>query len=130
MQQYPINLPETNAHCEIGPIIKFRPGKVEVWYDSEGENSRMWTKLYFKIATTFRFTPQNAMPAGVVSAYSRIAEQPNSAWLAEIEAITTKRHQKMFPDLRHLVVFFDHCGCLEVIAQNVEISKCVEEPSI
>jgi len=66
----------------------------------------------------------------MLSAYGCIAEQKNSTWLAEIESITIKRHQRLLPGLHHLMIFFDHRGCLEVIAQNVVISERVTAPEI
>ncbi|MGH7957249.1 MAG: hypothetical protein ACREH8_09570 [Opitutaceae bacterium] len=125
---FPIKLPESTAGCEVGPIMHHSPGLVRVWYDTEGESSIVWTQIEFRSALATRFTPESAVTERMVVAYSRIAEVPESEWIFDIRKATEQKQQQLMPGVRHMMVFFDHHGCLEVVAKEVVITEKVAAP--
>jgi len=42
-------LPFSTADCEQGPIVEYRPGRLTLRYDVEGEHGVVWTLLSFSM---------------------------------------------------------------------------------
>lgn len=112
-------LTRSSACCQLGPIFIQRPGELDVWYDAEGDESIEWSQIKFRSALAVRFCPEASVDETMVTAYSRILEIENSDWLAGLSSLALEHHQQLLPGLRHMMLFFDHYGCLEVIAKSV-----------
>jgi hypothetical protein len=123
----PIKLPFSTGGCDAGPVVQFRLGELHVWYDSEGEQP-VWTHLHFGTCIAMRFTPEPSVSELMIQAYSRVIEHPESPWLSELRTQAKERHQQIFPDLRHMLVFFDHYGCLELVARTVSVDESSGPP--
>ena len=115
-----LKLERGTGGCQIGPIVVHKPGKIDLWYDSEGDDSVVWTHVHFSSVVGFRFTPETGVDETMVTAYSKIIELPGSEWINTLEMSASERHQRLMTELRHMMLFFDHHGCLEVIARTVE----------
>lgn len=68
-----------------------------------------------------RWTYDAACPPDLVEAYSAVAEVDESAWLSELRAMADKAHTSLPANARHLAVYFDHSGCLEVVADDFRL---------
>lgn len=113
-------LPHSTADCDYGPKIEFTSGEMKLSYDYEGEDTELWFALGFEGALATRFTPDISVTEQMVSAYSKVCECVNSEWLAQLVS-EAKKHGSKFPDgFKHLFVYFDHYGCVEVIARGVK----------
>lgn len=117
-----LELPESTAQCEIGPEIRQSPGAISVRYDAEAEGGVSWTSIRFGSALASRFTPECAITELMPEAYSRLCEIEHSTWLSELRARASAQHQIIPPSQRHFMVFFDHVGCLEVVAESYEVA--------
>ena len=118
-----LSLPESTATCEIGPIIRQKPGTIDIWYDSEGQENLLWTHICFKTVLAMRFTPEVAINELMPQAYSKIVEVLRSDWLQNFEMVANEKHQSIIQGLQHFMVFFDHYGCVEVIAKSFSIDE-------
>lgn len=105
-----------------GPILEHRPGRVTLKDDSEGPSGTAWTLLTFVSSIAVRFTPDPACAAWMVEAYSRVAVVEDSEWLEDLRAAS--RGEGMIPaTARHFVVYFDHVGCWEILADDVILAE-------
>lgn len=116
-----LKLPMTTAECEEGPIVEARPGSLRVRYDAEGEDGPVWLTLAFEDALAYRFTPEVSVTELMVQAYSRVVEVLDSDWREHLESTAAAGGAKLPPALRHLAIYFDHAGCLEVLASSVGV---------
>ena len=118
-----LDLPHSTAEADVGPIIEHRPGQLTVRYDVEGENGIVWTSLSFDGAIASRFTPAAACETWMVEAYSRVCVVEESPWVKELHQVSSRHRERIPDDLRHMLVYFDHHGCLEVLARGAQIDK-------
>jgi hypothetical protein len=116
-----LDLPSSTAEADEGPVIEQCPGKLTVRYDLENESGVVWTTLAFDGAMASRFTPDPACEAWMVGAYSRVCVVDESPWLEELRRLSAKSGERIPDDRRHLLVYFDHHGCLEVVARGARL---------
>jgi hypothetical protein len=57
----------------------------------------------------------------MMAAYSRVAEVEDSTWLMELRAAADRTAAAVPTSRRHLLVYFDHVGCWEFVAEDVEV---------
>lgn len=116
-------LPYPTADCDEGPRMDFVPGMLKLSYDYENEEGVSWVTLEFDGAIASQFIPDISVTERMLSAYSRVCECLNSEWIADL-TLEAQKHGATFPnDRRHLFVYFDHAGCIEVLASNVKIEE-------
>lgn len=114
-------LPEVTSECDIGPIAEHRPNHLEIRYDVEGPTGPRWTTIVFEDAVAARFTPDESCTVEMVRAYSRVSEITGSRWYTDLRD-EAQRHGGVFGSgLRHFVVYFDHVGAWEVLANTVSV---------
>jgi hypothetical protein len=113
-------LPST-AETEEGPLLTHRPGEVEIRYDLEGDAGIVWVTLRFVMAFAVRFTPDAACTEMMIKAYSKICELTDSEWLRELRERGQSHGLVVSASLRHFVVYLDHYGCFEVVADDVAV---------
>lgn len=118
-----LELPQSTAECDKGPEVRFRPGQIMVRYDYESETGVTWVTLRFTSALALKFTPDIATNELMVSAYSKICEIENSSWLRDLKNNALAQGAEMPDSLRHFLLYFDHYGCVEVIAENVALEN-------
>lgn len=118
-----LRLPFSTAECESGPVVEHRPGRLSLRYDAEGEAGIVWTVLNFEAVLAARFTPDSACAPWMVEAYSRVCEVDPSPWLAELREAAASRRATVSASARHFVIYFDHVGCWEVLADNIEVEQ-------
>ena len=107
-------LPASTAEAEDGPVLEHRPGELILSYDSEAA----WTSVVFTGALAHRFTPDGAVEEWMLAAYSAVAEVLDSPWIAALRVRQLERCElDAFAGARHLLVHFDHLGCVEVVAE-------------
>ncbi len=58
----------------------------------------------------------------MVQAYSKVAAVSESPWLKELESAASSSRITLRSGLRHFITYFDHVGCLEVVALSVRLS--------
>jgi len=116
-----LQLPFSTAESEDGPIVEHRSGRLTMRYDAEGEHGVGWTVLRFAMVLAIRFTPDPACDAWMLEAYSRVCEVENSAWLAALRSTAANRGILLSASARHFVVYFDHVGCWEVLADEIQL---------
>jgi hypothetical protein len=114
-------LPFSTAECDFGPIVEHRPGHLTLRYDAEGEEGILWTVLEFSMVLAARFTPDVACEPWMVEAYSRVCEAEGAAWIEQLRSIAAGRGMPLPGTARHFVIYFDHVGCWEVLADDVEL---------
>lgn len=113
----------TTAETEEGPIIEHRPGEVVVRYDLEGATGIEWVTIRFIVAVALQFTPDASVTAWMVEAFSKVCARDGSPWLAKLRGRAEEREQVVPASLRHFLVYFDHYGCLEVLAEDVKVEE-------
>lgn len=113
-------LPST-AETDLGPIIEHKPGVVTIRYDRERGEGVLWVTIRFLAAAAFRLTPDPACTEIMVDAYSQVLVVEASPWLAELRAIARSAGGDLPASLKHFEVYFDHRGCVEVLAEAVEV---------
>lgn len=123
-----IDLPNSTGGCDRSPVVFFRLGELHVWYDYNGELSK-WTRIRVGSCVAVRFTPDPSVTGVMVRAYSRIIEHPDSNWLKELRAAADPKEQ-LSSDFRHLLLHFDHYGCLEFVARSVTVEENSEPPPL
>lgn len=114
-------LPFSTAECDTGPIVEYWPGQINLRYDAEGENGVVWTALRFVRALAVRFTPDPACEAWMVDAYSEVGEVEDSTWLSALRDTAAGRGISLSDGARHFVIYFDHVGCWEFIADEIQM---------
>lgn len=115
-----LRLPFSTAECESGPIVEHRPGRLTLRYDAEGDAGVEWTVLSFVMVLAVRFTPDPACAPWMIEAYSRVCELTTTTWLDELRA-AADQSSKLSPSARHFLIYFDHIGCWEVLAETFQI---------
>lgn len=118
-----LQLPFSTAESEDGPIVEHRPGRLTLRYDAEGEHGVVWTALRFAMVLAIRFTPDPACDAWMVEAYSSVCEFVDSAWLAALRSTAAIRGIVLSASARHFVIYFDHVGCWEVLADEIQLES-------
>lgn len=116
----------TTAETDVGPIVEHRPGEVVIRYDYEGDDGAEWATVRFSMVLASRFTPDASVSASMVQAYSRLCEIEKSSWRNELSAKATERGQGVPAAARHFLVYFDHYGCVEILAEGVAIDPGVD----
>jgi hypothetical protein len=116
-----LQLPFSTAECEVGPIVEHQPGRLTLRYDAEGEEGIVWTVLGFAMVVALRFTPDPACSAWMVQAYSKVCETVDSTWIDDLRSTAEKRGAVLSASARHFVIYFDHVGCWEVLADTVRL---------
>ncbi len=111
-------LPQSTADCDKGPKIEFTPGKLNVHYDYYSDVDEGWVNVRFNKAISQKFIPDNAVTEFMINAYSKICIVSNSKWLMEIKS--NAKHQ-VNDSINHFIIYFDHNGCLEVLAESFSI---------
>lgn len=119
---YGKKLPYSTAECDAGPIIEAHPGKVVVRYDHPESDGIIWTQIIFSSAVAYRFTPDSASTELHVKAYSRICEITDSEWLNKLRQQAQLHGLTIGKTLRHFMIYFDHHGSFEVIAEIYDIA--------
>ncbi len=116
-----MKLPFSTGQCDFGPEVQFRPGECVVRYDYTGEDLKIsWVTVRFRAAIGTRFTPDPFVAADVLEAYSRVCIHRSSPWLTTLRA--HPNHHQLRSELRHYLMYFDHKGGLEVIAESVHLA--------
>lgn len=116
-----LQLPFSTAESEEGPVVEHRPGRLTLRYDAESESGVVWTALRFALVLAIRFTPDPACDAWMVEAYSKVCEVEDSTWLVSLRSIAASRGIVLSASARHFVIYFDHVGCWEVLAEEIRL---------
>ena len=122
-------LPCTTAECETGPVAEHRPASLSLCYDAEAETGIVWTAIEFELVCAARFTAEVACLPWMIRAYSRVCEFEGSGWLHELRAAAASQNMLLSPSARHFFVYFDHVGCWEVMADDVQLGSPLSETS-
>jgi hypothetical protein len=118
-----LQLPFTTAECDEGPVLEHRPGRVTLKYDAEGEQGVVWTVVTFLMALAARFTPEAACEPWMVGAYSKVCELEESSWFRDLRYKAAERGRGLPASARHFVVYFDHVGCWEMLADDLRLNE-------
>ncbi len=116
-----LQLPFSTAECESGPVVEHRRGQMTLRYDAEGGHGAVWTVLHFVMVLALRFTPDPACDSWMVEAYSKVCEAEDSMWLAALRSAAASRGIVLPASARHFVIYFDHIGCWEVLADEIRL---------
>lgn len=111
-------LPHSTAECDIGPEIELNPDSLKIRYDYDSVIGEAWVTLIFVGAIAQRFIPDIATTELMTSAYSKVCVIENSSWVAKLKA---RADSEIFSSLKHYMVYFDHNGCLEVLARDFSV---------
>lgn len=110
----------STAETEAGPLLEWGRDGVSLRYDGEGESGPLWMSLRFESVLGVRYTADTGVSLWMVEAYSKICEVLDSAWLREL-AKSIKESSGALERARHFFVYFDHVGCIEVAAADVQV---------
>jgi hypothetical protein len=117
-----LRLPTSTGEADVGPILEYRPDQLWVTYDArDSKGDTVWTTLTFEDAIAVKFTPDQGCAPIMVEAYSRVCEFESSDWKREIQE--TNPRLELPASTRHFVLYFDHYGCLEVLAAEVGLDQ-------
>lgn len=72
--------------------------------------------LAFTGVIAYSFIDDASCTAEQIDAYDKLVEVADSDWLRRM--LTDRRHES--PDVRHLRIYLDDIGCLEVAASGFE----------
>jgi hypothetical protein len=118
-----LRLPYSTGECDVGPVIEHRPGQLIVRYDAESDGGPVWTSIEFMMVVALRFTLDPSCVAWMVSAYSQVREVVDSPWKRELRELAATNRVLLSASARHFVVYFDHIGCWEVLADDVRLNN-------
>jgi len=122
-----IDLPFSTAECCVGPTIHFAPGECRLKYDAEDESGGVvWTEIEFAGALAIVYTPDALVTAEMVEAYSKVSVRMDSPWIGSYRG--QGRHP-LPQGLKHFVVYFDHSGCVEILAQSARLAESGSIPT-
>jgi hypothetical protein len=116
------DLPLTTGECDVGPLAEYKPDSLTVRYDAENDEGVVWTTIAFAAAIAVRFTPDMSCDATMISAYSKVCELEGSPWWRELRARAESQGLILSASYRHFIVYFDHVGCWEVLAEDVAVN--------
>jgi hypothetical protein len=117
-----LRLPTSTGEADVGPILEYKPNQLWVSYDVEDSNGvKVSTTVRFREAIGIKFTPDQGCAAIMVEAYSRVCEFETSDWKRQI--LETNPSLELPASTRHFVLYFDHYGCLEVLADEVGLDR-------
>lgn len=112
----------TTAETEAGPVVERRLGEVSVRYDHEDNvGAPVWVTVRFNGAIGLRYTTYAACTALMVRAYSAVGEVENSEWVRNILHTAAASEMPLLEPNRHFIIYFDHYGCVEVVAASFEV---------
>lgn len=114
-------MPISTAECDEGPIIQFTLGDCRVRYDGEDQSGTIWTEVRFHAALAMRFTPDSFVKEEMIAAYSRVCVLEPSPWVDELQG--RQQQERLRPSIRHFVLYFDHVGAVEVLAESAELVR-------
>lgn len=111
----------STAETEEGPLIEQRPGRFLVRYDLEGSVGIDWVAIQFDMTFASRFTPDQCCTRLMIGAYSKLCVVEGSSWLSDLRAKSLKSRRSVSGSLRHFIIYFDHYGCIEVVADDAVV---------
>jgi hypothetical protein len=118
----------STAETEASPLLEWGRDGVSLRYDGEGEDGARWVTLLFEAVRGLRYTADTAVSPWMVEAYSKICEVVNSTWVPEL-AGSSNESPGASERARHFFVYFDHVGCFEVVAADVQVRGAITDPS-
>lgn len=116
-----LHLPCSTAACDLGPVVEHSPGQLTLRYDAESDLGVVWTTVEFTMVVALRFTPDPACAAWMIGAYSQVCELVDSSWRWTLRADASGLEVFPASSARHLVLYFDHVGCWEVLADGARL---------
>jgi hypothetical protein len=106
-------LPSKSTEFEAGPRLMHERNRLIFSYDYETQTGAYeWEELSFSGVVAYRFVDDPSCTADQIDAYDQLVEIRDSSWLAEL--LTDRRYDA--PGLKHLRIYLDDIGCLEVAA--------------
>ncbi|HEY4248179.1 MAG TPA: hypothetical protein VGM64_15115 [Lacunisphaera sp.] len=114
-------LPHSTADCNQSPEINFTLGRLDLSYDYLNTEPGKKVTLRFARAVAVKFTPDSAITADMVKAYSKVCMIEDSPWITELSDNAKQNSEIIFEQTKHLIIYFDHYGCVEVLASELEI---------
>jgi hypothetical protein len=118
-------LPISTADCDESPKINFILGRMVVIFDYFFGSDKRYAEIVFDGAICVKFTPDPLVSEDMIEAYSRVCEYDNSDWLVYCRGLSEPR---LSLDLRHFRIYFDHYGCVDVIAKRWDLEINRTEP--
>ncbi len=116
-----IELKTSTGDCDRSPNIQYSLGEMILTYGFESNETISRATLIFKGALAIRFIPDLCVCEYMIEAYSKVCRYVNSDWLVELSAEAESHASKFPPDRKHFFVYFDHYGCVEVIAEGIQL---------
>jgi hypothetical protein len=106
-------MPAPSTGFEEGPVVRHQGDRLVVSYDYETPTGAYaWEDLVFTGVIAYTFVDDPACTAEQIDAYDQLVEVTGSAWLAGL--LADRRYPA--PGVRHLRIYFDDVGCLDVAA--------------
>lgn len=116
-------LPFSTANCDESPKIDFVLGKLNLLFDYSNGPPRKYAEIVFSGAIILNFTPDALVSEEMIDAYSNVCEYDASEWLVQCRE---KSNPGLRPGLKHYRVYFDHYGCVDVIAEEWVLKYPIE----
>ncbi|MEM6958884.1 MAG: hypothetical protein AAF645_24595 [Myxococcota bacterium] len=107
----------STAGCDEGPEVYYAGATLRLRYDHEG---LPWTTVSFDGVLAMRTIPDATVSELQLEAYSAVIEVETSQWMNGLLG-KTEPHYRM-PLRRHFIIYFDHWGAVEVLAQSFQIT--------
>lgn len=108
-------LPFSTADCDESPKIEFVLGRLTLNFDYYSKSGKNYAEIVFEGAISMIFIADPLVTEDMLEAYSSVCEYDSSEWLIRCRE---KWKYDFSPDFRHYRIYFDHYGCVDVIADN------------
>jgi hypothetical protein len=110
-------LPAASSGFEEGPVIKSQNDRLVLSYDYETPTGEYaWEDLVFVGVIAYRFVDDPSCRPDQIDAYDQLVEVGDSDWLRQL--LAGRRYDAS--STRHLRIYLDDVGCLEVAASDFE----------
>lgn len=108
-------LPFSTAECDESPKINFVLGSLILIFDYLFDSKKQYAEIIFDGAICMKFTADTVISQEMLDAYSKVCEYEDSDWLSQFRK---QADADLGSDYKHFRIYFDHYGCLDVIAKR------------
>lgn len=116
-------LPFSTADCDESPRIRFVLGELILLFDYQSDSTKHHAQIIFNGAICMKFTADPFVCQEMLDAYSKVCQYDISDWVTECRK---RAENSLCSDHRHFRIYFDHYGCLDVIAKHWTLNHPVE----
>jgi hypothetical protein len=120
-----IELPLPTSMTSRGPLVTVSPAVV-VCYDHPEDDTTKWVRIEFIVTIALQLRREPCCTADDLEAWNVLLRSGDSPWLREVCKLRREflgaQYDEQEDCFSHYRVYFDHSGCVEVIAESAVIT--------